>query len=143
MRLLAVLALIATPAAAETGACVDGMAWTGAPGAAAFGPCDAPETGPLRLSCPDGTPTLTFHSPYPIAEGQPGTADLFVDGRRWRVEGTGADAEGDRILSDIALDPEILDALREGRAGRISGPAEVTLFHLTGSGDALSALCEG
>jgi hypothetical protein len=142
MRFFALLVL-AAPAATQTGACVDGMAWTGEPGAAAFGPCDAPEAGPLRLSCPDGTATLAFHSPYPIAAGQDGTAELYVDGRRWRLDGTGADVDSDRILSDIALDPEILAALRAGNAGRISGPAEVTRFHLTGSGDALSALCEG
>jgi hypothetical protein len=143
MRLLALLCLFAAPAAADTGPCVDDMAWTGEPGFAAFGPCDAPDTGPLRLSCRDGTVSLAFHSPYPIAVGQDGTAELYVDGRSWRVEGAGADVDGARILSGVALDSGIVAALRAGKAGRISGPAEVTLFHLTGSGTALADLCEG
>ncbi|MFO6464643.1 hypothetical protein ACK8OR_09635 [Jannaschia sp. KMU-145] len=144
IRIAIVLALLASPAAAQTvtGACTDGSIWTGSPGDAGLGPCESPGEGFFRLRCDAGSVVMNVESPYPIAEDQRGTVDLTVDGTVWRLEGVGRtfDRTDTRGLAAVAVPTEALDALAAGSTARLDMPTETRPFHLTGSGAALAAL---
>ncbi|TFL19953.1 hypothetical protein [Jannaschia formosa] len=144
LRLALLLTCLAAPAAAQAvqGTCRDGSLWWASDGSAGLAPCESPGEGFFTLTCAGGDTTMRFVSPYPVAVGQRGTADLTIDGQDWRLEGTGEDdaATGLRILSDIAVPATVLDALASGSSARLDGPAETRPFHLSGSGAAIAAL---
>ncbi|PWJ15088.1 hypothetical protein [Jannaschia seohaensis] len=146
IRLALILAFLSAPAAAQDlrGECRDGSLWWATDGAAGLGPCESPEEGFFRLTCTAGTTTMRVLSPYPIAVDQRGTADLTIDGRRWRLEGIGADdpQTGQRVLVDIEMPSEVLQVLAAGAQARLDMPTETRLFHLVGSGAAIAALRE-
>ena len=124
------------------GACRDGSLWWADGASAGLAPCESPGEGFFTLACEGGTTTMRFLSPYPVAVDQRGTADLTVDGRSFRLEGIGADdaRTGQRVLADIAVPLDALEALAGGDQARLDGPAETRPFHLTGSGGAIAAL---
>ncbi|GIT91148.1 hypothetical protein JANAI62_16030 [Jannaschia pagri] len=138
------LVTAATFAAAQDvqGTCRDGALWWGTAGAAGLGPCESPEEGFFVLTCAEGQTRLRVTSPYPVAAGQRGTVDVSVDGRRWRLEGRGADdaRTGQRILDQVDIPGDVLDALAAGATASFYMPTETRPIHLTGSQAALTAM---
>ncbi|MEM8849449.1 MAG: hypothetical protein AAGE03_05370 [Pseudomonadota bacterium] len=149
IRPLALLLALSAPAAAQTlGPCTGGALWWAIPGAAGYGPCESPQEGFFLLSCGQNTVLLEVESPYEIAEGTPGALTLSVDGRDWRLDGTGTAYPRTGVvgLGAIAIPRDAIEGLMAGASARFDLPTERRDVHLTGSANAIATMltgCEG
>ena len=127
-----------------TGRCVDGSAWTGGPGFASYGDCEASEEGALMtLLCRGGATELSIMLPYAAADGAPLGTTLFVgDADDFHVTGTARFMEltGEVSLLDAPVGFDLVEALASSRGGSIETQSGSTPFHLTDSRGAIETM---